>query len=464
VAAQQAPPPASPFLPGHHWTQRVLRRLDHAGLLPGGADLARQTIPQDEVAALLEAAHTPQAHHYLEHFREEYAAPRPGKLSFVERAGVLGYHRTSDQYGPGTGYDSIAWTGAHHLEDESDVLAQLRLGAALAPYLAANLVFENSEVDEAQFVAAVGLLGGWVGQREIGYGVAHGGGIVLNAHALTGGGLFFTRPLNLPVLGPIRFEMHLAKIDNVLNLNDEEHEIEPWFWTARGSFEPFRGPLRIGINRGMMFGGEGNTPVTFSRVVDNIVGYYTERGESNFANQIISIDFRLRVPGIPASVYVDWGSDDAAGGWWDVPALLAGFEYVHVDSTFDIGVGAEHLQFSGTCCGNSIWYRNAWFRGGWADGEHVLGHPLGGHGREWRVFANGGFMGGKLQMDAALFARRRRDENLFTPAWQGKSTGVSASAEFAPAHKVLLRLHGELESGADDWNSSALSASLRYSF
>jgi hypothetical protein len=455
-------PPASPFVTPGHWSYGVLRRLDHAGVLPAGSDLARQSIPQEEIAALLGYADSTAGTSYLPQFRIEFKEPRAGKLTVLERTVVMGYRWTTDRYAPGVGYDSLNWAGARSLDDDADYLYGFRISTAYAPYFAigADLV---AELGEAQLVGTAGYFGAWIGRRAIGYGSGESGGLVLNAHPLNGGGVYMPRPLRLPLLGRVRFEMHASQIDNVLNFNGSEDEIDPWFWTARGSFEPF-GLVRIGINRGMMFGGDGNTPVTFERVAKNIIGIYTDDDESNFANQVISIDFRLRAPGVPLAAYLDWGSEDAAGGWWDVPAILAGLEFVHVDSAYDAAIGIEHVQFERSCCSNSIWYRNAWFRGSWADDDELLGHPLGGHGREWRVFANGSLDGGRITAHAAFFARRRRDENILVPAWQGKSTGLQAGADISITPTIRLIVDGELEKGASDWSASRLSGAVRSRF
>ncbi len=462
-------PPASPFISSGHWSHQVLRRLDNAGLLPSGADVARQSIPQEEIAGWLAYADSAAGTRYLENFREEYKAAKRG---FVQRQVFVGGRTRDGAVAPGTGYDTANWAGARTLDDDTDILYGVSFGLTYAPHfaLAVNSGFAGGEPDEpeTQLIAAAGYVGAWFGFRKLGYGVGNGGGLVVNDYVNQHGnfpqfGVFVPRPLRLPLLGAMRFEMHAGKVDNVLNLNDSERDIEPWFWTARGSVEPF-GIVRIGINRGMIFGGDGNTPVTFERVLNNIVGFYTNDGESNFANQVISIDFRVRVPGFPVSAYLDWGSDDAAGGWWDVPAILAGAEFTHVDSTFDIAVGAEHVQFARSCCGNSIWYRNAWFRGSWADGDELLGHPLGGHGAEWRVFGNGSWMRGRVNAHAALFTRRRREENILVPAWAGRSTGIAGGGDVRITANIRLLIGGEFEKGSNDWTAARLSAAARRRF
>ena len=431
----------------------MLRRLDDAGALPRGVDVARKTMPQEEIAQLL--SNTP----YHARFREEF--PDPATRN-VNASLDLGYRIHTDGVAPGIGYDNLNWTGPRELDDESDGIYAPHVTFNPTRWLAVTLGTQNDGDADAQLVIAGGRVGAWVGAREMGYGVGNSGGLVVDNNDLLGGGVFLTRPLRLPLIGLTRFEMHASKIDNVFNISGAQEEVEPWFWTARGSFEPFAN-LRVGINRGMMFGGEGNLPVTFSRVAKNIIGIYTDDDESQFANQIISVDFRYRIArGLTA--YLDWGADDAAGSWFDVPGILAGVEFVRVDSTYDVAVGMEHLQFDRMCCSNSIWYRNAWFRGSWADGDEILGNPLGGHGREWRIYANGGSLRQRLLASGAVFVRRRQDENLYAPDRAGKSTGVEISGDYAIKPNIRFTFDAMFESGQDGWNTSRVSGAVRYRF
>lgn len=456
-------PPASPFLDPDHWSYRVLRRLDHAGVLPRGADVARQSIPQEEIAAWLQIADSLRGTRYAHRFRSEFKPTRPDTVTVLERSLQVGFGWTKDLVAPGVGYDSAHWQGSRLLPDESEYLYGLRFAIGFAPHLAAAGDF-TGELDEWRWQAnaTTGYLGAWVGRRELGWGVGDAGGLVLNRHELLGGGLYLTKPWRVPVLGATRFEMHLARIDNIINFQNVQRPTEPWFWTARGSIAPFE-RLRIGINRGMMFGGAGNLPVTFSRVAKNLIGIYTDEQENSFANQVMSIDFRWRTP-LSITAYLDWGSDDAAGAFADVPGILGGLEWVHVDSTFDVALGAEYLQFNRACCGNSIWYRNAWFRGSWANGDQLLGHPLGGHGREWRVFGHGSAGSGALSLQGAVYGRRRRAENILVPLQQGKSMGVSGGVDVGFRTRTRIRLHGEAEWGSNDWTASRLLVSVRNYF
>ncbi len=464
LAEAQVNPPASPFLSPDHWSYGVLRRLDDAGLLPRGADVARQSIPQEEIAAWLAVADSARGTSYALRFRREYRAARPAAFGVLESSLQLGYRWTTEPVAPGIGYDPATWQDARLLPDDDDFRYGSRLAVAYAPHLSAAADF-TGDVDDWfwQVNGMAGHVGGWVGRRVLGYATGDGGGLVLDNYPLAGGGVYLTKPLRLPVLGATRFEMHLTRIDNVLNLNGVQRETEPWFWTARGSIAPHE-RLRLGISRGMMFGGEGNLPVTFERVARNLVGIYADPQEYGFANQVMSIDIRWRVPAIPLSAYLDWGTDDAAGALADVPGILAGLTWTHVASTFDLALGAEHLRFSGACCGNSIWYRNAWFRGAWADGDRLLGHPLGGHGREWRVYGQGSADSGRITGQAAFYLRRRYDENVLVPLRQGSSTGLRAGSDFQVRSGLRVVLDGEVEWGASDWTMSRLLIGLRNHF
>jgi hypothetical protein len=458
-AEAQVNVPASPFVSPGHWSYSVLRRLDHAGRLPRGADVARQSMPQEEIASLLTHAN---ATAYLARFRKEFKAPGAG-FSMLGAATTVGYLSAHGNVAPGIGYDTANWSGARPLGDDDDVFANTRVGVAYAGWSGGALQQGKDGLDEAQLVLAKGYLGGWIGRRRLGYAMGDGGGLVVNNHRFDGAGVFLPKPLRLPLLGPVRFEMHAARIDNVLNRDGVEQDTEPWFWTARGSFEPVTG-VRFGLNRGMMFGGAGNLPVTFERVAENIIGIYTAGAddEDSFANQILSIDLRVRIPGLPLTAYIDWGGDDGAGAWWDVPARQAGIELVHFGEAFDAAIGIEHLQFSATCCSNSIWYRNAWFRGSWADGDDALGHDLGGHGREWRVFANGG-VSTRLVGNVALFQRDRGNENLYAPERSGTATGAEAGINLVASGNLDVILNGVFEKG-DGWDNRRLTGALKYRF
>lgn len=442
---------ASPFVPPGHWSYAVLRRMDAAGLLPAGADVARRTITHAEISSLLSGE-------YLHHFQEEFDVARPLLGSSTIFAELREHEMRA-----GVGYDTV-WVPGEVGERETDkgVLARLTYSST---YLAGAAALGDDGVEELQVIATAGAIGVWGGKRALGYRVAHGGGVAVDNVEINGAGAFLTRPVRIPLLGPFRFETHVSKIDNVLNFENTQRNVEPWFWTARGSFEPHT-RLRVGVTRGMIFGGEGNVPVTASRLLKNLLGIYTSDGENSFANQLVSVDFRYRAPTgrLPMTLYVDWGSDDAYGAWWRVPGIVGGVEFSALPAR-DVSVGVERAEFVRNTTTNSNWYQNAWFRGGWTDDGELLAHSLGGHGLEWRAFATAGSATLGLSGDAAIFTRHRRDQNLFSPTRQGKSAGASLNANVRMSPSLRLLFEGEIERGeSGSWTASQARAGARFVF
>lgn len=441
----------------------MLRRLDHAGLLPAGSDAARQAIPQDEMAALLAYAAADSAETaadvYLHEFNDEFT-PRAGA---VDLSTLAFYDLRENHVLAGVGFDTV-WTGARADRDVSTANAVVRASFA-SPHIGLAAGVDRDHLNELQAVLGLGAIGVWAGRRELGYGVGQGGGIVLDHTRLDGAGVFLERPLRLPVVGPIRFEMHVSQIENVLNYLNVQRTTDPYFWTARGTIEPHP-RVRLGLSRGMIFGGEGNVEVTAGRVLGQLVGIYTsDEDDDSFAAQTASIDVRviLRKGRMPASAYVEWGADDGYGAVWRTPGITAGIEFSALPAR-DIAFGIERTEFVRSNGLNGHWYQNAWFRGGWADGGSALGHPLGGHGREWRVFVNGGAPVRGITAAAAVYQRWRGDNNLFSPQRHGTSAGAAGNIDARITKLIRVVVAGEFERGSNDWDAATARAGLRFVF
>lgn len=406
---------------------------------------------QTEVLSMLEYAGS----EYGARFRQEFA----GRFSAHVGASAESMRGRIET---GVGYDTV-WTPGANVAAESKLRPSVRASFA-SRHLGAAATVQNDRATEFQAVMSAGPTGVWAGRRQLGYAPGASGGMVVDRAQFDGGGVFLTRPIDVLFIKRIRFETQLTRVHNVLNLNRSQFDTKPWFWNARGSFEPHP-RLRFGITRGMMFGGEGNLPVTFKRVVENLIGVYTANDENSFANQNLSVDARYRVPvrSNPLTLYAEWGAEDAAGGWWKVPGLLAGIEYGVV--TKNMSAGIERTEFLPNFGPNSIWYQNAWFRGGWADAGSAIGHPLGGHGAEWRVFANGDFVQHRVTADLALYARRRGAQNLYSPAWRGRSFGGEARADASLTRSLQLSARTNIEEGrTTDWSRREASVALRFIF
>lgn len=463
--AAQWPGTTAAFLPADHWSHRVLRRLDAAGLLPPGSDIGRGSIPQDEIVALLAFAAgtdtTGPAASYLHRFREEFAPAGDGVGSRLN-ASMLGMYSASEgRVRAGVGYDTV-WTGARPINDQSDIDGLVRITIS-SRHLAGALAATRDGVEELQVVLATGAVGAWAGRRELGFATPAGGGIVMNSARLDGAGVFLTRPPRIPLLGLLRFELHAAKIDNVLALNGSQNIVEPWLLTGRASLQP-HARLTVGMNRGMVFGGEGNLPVTTRRMLRNLFGFSTDEGEYSFANQVVSLDFRYRPPtgAVPLAVYLEWGTEDLSGGWWDVPGISAGIEISALPRR-DFSIGIERTEFKRNRF-NSHWYQNAWFRGGWADDGLILGHPLAGHGSEWRLSGSGGSARG-VTAAVGAYRRHRRAQNLVAPERRGLSVGGDIDAEARLNPRFRVHLSGGVEHGSEsDWTAASAQVGVRLLF
>jgi hypothetical protein len=198
---------------------------------------------------------------------------------------------------------------------------------------------------------------------------------------------------------------------------------------------------------------------------------------STFENQVLSLDARYRLPTervLPATAYVEWGADDAAGALDETPGRVIGLFVPALPGAPQVGAGAEYTYFKHWCCGHGPWYLNFTLPGNWAAHGRPLGHPLGGEGSEYAAYAQADLWDARLRLDARGFVRDRSDRslvgvvyhgggNLFTPQRAGRGTGGTAQAALRLAPRAELRAAGMLESG-DGWREQSLSTSLAWTF
>ena len=471
VAAQNA----SAFIPPEHWVYSALRRLDALGWLPGGSDPGRRSIPQHELRALLDSAVARSSGHtvaeaYAQRFAEEF---RTGDGFHVTDARVgASAQRTEGRALAGEGYVAEnEWSGARIVADQELLGADLRAAIAGGPFAAAVSLQQTNEdgsLSEAHAVLASSALGAWAGRRDTGFGYSTHGAIALTNAQFDGGGVFLNRPLMLPsflrYIGPIRLELHLTRVGNIVNAFGEQHRTDPWLHAARFSFE-VHPRFRVGINRVMMFGGEGNEPVTFENVAKSMIGMFTTN-RGLFANQLVSVDGTLRVPvSFPMLAYLEWGADDTAGGWRSVPALSGGLRLPMLPGVQSASLDVTGTWFSESCCGNAIWYRNHVFRGSWADDGVLLGHALGGTGRELAATLGMHAGSARLRVELTGLLRDRGDENVFAPQREGRSSAGRVSVAYRIAPRIEMDVAADFERGSGGaWSQSGLRARVRSSF
>ena len=284
-----------------------------------------------------------------------------------------------------------------------------------------------------QGLAALGLgpLQLSVGRQSLWWGQGRRGTLLLsnNARPLDMVRLTNPVPARLPwflrVLGPFRFDFFVSRLE------EDRVVAEPYFGGLRFDLRPFSW-LELGASRTVIFGGEGRPGVGFDDLL-TIVGGENVGGSSE-SNQIAAIDARIRIPALAGlEIYGEYGGEDQADLLDVIPffckkAFLLGLYLPRLEPSGRLGLRLEHADLSTINLDSSVWYRHGTYESGYVYEGNLLGHPVGGDGREtWgelRWFARP-----DLTL-AASFAYQRRGETLaeqekhYQPAlsatWQAK--------------------------------------------
>jgi len=200
--------------------------------------------------------------------------------------------------------------------------------------------------------------------------------------------------------------------------------------------------------------------ITARTLLDMLIG---DANGGSFENQVVSLSGRFRLPTerwLPLTAYLEWGAEDGAGAWRDVPGRVMGLRVPAIPGAERWSLAVERATFAGRCCGNPEWYRHGGFGGNWSGEEVPLGHPLGGHGEEISLHGAGVAVGGRLRLEAELFRRDRGAENLYAPGREGRSRGGRGAVAWQPtrAAELFVELADEQGSG---WTERSLRAGGR---
>lgn len=469
-------PAASPPLPGDHWAVQAAARAEALGLAPGYLP-AQRSVPRAAVGEALrraalaapprgqELARLTQG--WLDRFLEEF----PEASDSASASGLLGshagagYERRTGVVAPGAGlFDGR--TGVSPLADRGTAVGHAvlagRLGGSLAGAAEPRLDDDGVRLPRWDVVAGWGPVALSVGEQPVGYGSGAGGGIVLSGAAtLPRLEVQTARPVVFPgllrALGTASFHSFVTRLD------EPRHPGDPYLWGARFALQPHP-RLTVGVNRASIFGGDSiATPTTAGNVGRMLLGMLS----ADFENQVVAADFRYRLPTeavLPLTLYLEWGADDAAGAWWDVPARVLGAYVAAVPGLERVAAGAEYASFATLCCGNPGWYMHSAQPGGWAAADVPLGHPLGGEGRELLVYSHADLMDARLRLDVRAFRRERGREgfdmfvragNLFAPERAGTSTGLALAGLWRATRRTEIRAAALREAGSG-WRTHLL--------
>lgn len=480
MAAQRPPERVShpaALVPADHWSVDALRRLHGLGLTPAGFDPGRANVTQQRAGEVFAGAarEAPEnlaalVNGWRSRFDAEFGTGSDrSTLSLLTGSAAAGGYAARDGalrrgwgyvdgYPPGT-----LWQGPTPVEDRSEAVGRWSAQVNPLPWLslrysdAVPATFADQEL-YGSFVA--GPVAGWVGERGVRYGPGRTGGIVLNAsESFPSVGVRSNEPFRLPWVlrhvGPVHLDLLVGQTDLPRSYDDVA------LLATRASAAPHP-RLLLGVSRAAMFGGDGNTNIDAFSILSVLIGKHA--GEiSELDNQVVAVDVDYRPPverWLPLRLYLEWGFEDSAGAYTNVPGILAGVEIPALPGVPALRLGLERTSFAPSCCGNPVWYRHATFLDGWVIGTTPIGHPLGGHGTEWALLGGADLAGAAVRLDASVFVRERRTENVYAPAREGESRGATAAAEWLLLPGIELRLSGRVEDGAG-WRETAASIALR---
>ncbi|HEX6693749.1 MAG TPA: capsule assembly Wzi family protein [Longimicrobiales bacterium] len=466
--AQRAPV----YLDPSHWTYQAVRSLSVAGVAPDAASPTFLSMSLQHAAMVFDSAAVLAADRGRPDLAAAAAAyadllvaegeDRTALLSAIEARGGAAWSRGEALAGDGY-FRGEDFEGARRIASQFGPVFALRAHGYLVPRLSwqadGGLLGEEPALLAADVALAAGPLNIWAGRRHLQFGAGDAGAVVLGTgmgvrdvdhrtrDRFDGVGLEVRDPFYFPaflrLLGPIRMEMELGRLDRSGRVDD------PWIAFGRIVGSPLTRRITLGATRGAIFGGEGND-ITAARLAGLIIGLHGgETGE--FENQTFSGIARVRPPlgRLPVEVYGEWGMDDTAGAFTDVPGQVFGLEIGPLPAA-PVSFVLEHSRFAHSCCGNTPWYRNVFFRGSWADEGQLFAHPLGGDGRELLGRISVQLPEPALFVRTEGFVRTRGEENLFAIEREGKSWGGTINVDFQAGSAFGIRLDAGFERGLED--------------
>lgn len=465
---------ASPPLAEDHWAVRAAWRAEAMGLtrfLPAQRNPNRAAVARalaDAAAHARTAGERRLTAGWLARWYEEFPEyrprradePVPGSAAAFLRgsAATAGYQHDAGQLAPAIGYSNAEQRrDPRALGTLDDGYASLRIAAGV-PWLSveAEPAYRAGAVVLRSGDAAVGF-GAFqlsAGREPVGYGYGRTGGIVLSdPEPFTRGELETARPVRLPwlfrALGPATLHLFGGAVND-----PARHATDPYLWGMRVAIQPHP-RVTLAVNRASIFGGD-SARVTATNLLKMLIG---QVHSSTFENQVVSGEVRYRLPTdriVPATAYLEWGADDAAGAIQSEPGRVIGVFFPALPGAPQAGAGAEYTFFKHACCEHGPWYFNFSFPGNWALHDQPLGHPLGGEGAEYAVYGNADLLDARLRIDARAFIADRSvaslltygGGNLFAPEHAGRSHGGWLKGELRLGPRLEATALASLEQGS----------------
>lgn len=422
-------------LPVDHWTRPVAIRLHALGGTAGEYDPAARAHTATELGALLGDTD------FADRLRRERT---PHHDTWLELSGTL--TTTRDVLRTGRFSPDRIWLTPQTRDDVSALGARLYGDATIAARVAFTTELtarsDTQHVDRAAVEARIGRVAVWAGRNTRGYAPGAGGGFVLNGPvSIDGIGLRTLRALDLAALGPATFDVAIGRADSTGLL------ARPWLMTMRLHTRPHP-RFDMGATRAAVFGATAGAHIGARELIDVLVARNPPTRVLD--DQVASIDARWRPPlrAMPLELYGEWAMHDVdLEVLWDMPGFTLGMRVPVLPGVESVGLAIEHTQIAHSCCNNPPWYHHFELADGWTEDGRPRGHPLGGHGREWRVSLDGAWRDARVLLRADAFTRERGSQNLYAPSRMGSSRGTALRVDAEISARTGCELRIDYERG-----------------
>lgn len=226
--------------------------------------------------------------------------------------------------------------------------------------------------------------GSWelsLGRQSLWWGQGRHGTLLLsnNARPLDMVRLTTPSPVSLPglfrVVGPVRFDLFISRLEKARVVP------EPYLAGMRLTVMP-TDYLELGAARTIIFGGRGQPHVGVNDFLEILAGENNAPGEADTSNQLAMLDARLTLPGpLKAQLYGEYGGEDEAGMFPIKTAWLAGLHLPAIAAGGRLSLRVEYADLS-LQTARTRWYSHSLYRSGYTHRGSVLGHQIGGDGRD----------------------------------------------------------------------------------
>ncbi|MDT8422724.1 MAG: capsule assembly Wzi family protein, partial [Desulfuromonadales bacterium] len=362
---------------------------------------------------------------------------RDGQPTTIPRTNArqfaLDYNATGRDYSESHNVE-LGWTSELRFSDWLLVSWQPSLSYLDNNYTQAERHFETRHSKLALQLFAFDLS---VGRQSLWWGRGRHGSLVLSNNAKPRDMLRITNPspLILPgffrFLGPLRLDLFWSRLE------DARTVAEPYFAGMRIDVKPFPW-FELGLSRCVIFGGKGRPDIAASEFV-TILGGKNLNGGEDTSNSVAAVDFSVHLPFLWNTVlYGEVGGEDEAGHWIAKNAYIGGLYLPVIEPSESVSLRLEYADLS-----NPVWYRHSLYRSGYTYNGKILGHHVGGGGKDWYI-ALDWWLAESVQMilgcdwekrgfDQAVLEKHRQSfvavDWMVAPDWQLKARYANDSIE-----------------------------------